>query len=875
MQVILSHVNTDFDALASMFAAKKLYPDAIVVMSDKQNDAVKQFLAIYRDTLEFVSEQQIDWSNVTKLILVDVASLRRIGSCRDKLNLGQLKIVVFDHHPTKEGDVQKDEGAIEQVGATVTLLVEEIIRRKVPISPFEATLFGLGLYTDTGSFNYSTTTVRDFQVASFLMEKGMNLDIIQRFSDQMLYQDQQEIFNQLFLQSNEHELDGLHIVVSSYQQKKYQGGLATLTRKLLEMSGADAVLTIVKMHKRVYIVGRASSERINFLPLLSNWEGGGHEQAASATIKDAELESIVSEVTDNLKLIVKPAVTARDIMTYPVKSLPPETTIEEAGKLMYRYGHTGFPIVQDEKLLGIISRRDLEKATHHGLGHAPVKAYMSSNVISVEPNTSVEEIQKIMIKHDIGRLPVVERGKLIGILSRTDIIEFLHNRSFKEQWQQTDMSSDAMATVELRERMKRELPHNVFLLLEEIGRIATETKQSIYLIGGIVRDILLGRENDDIDLVVEGDAISFSEHLVSKMGGEVIPHEEFGTANWYHPSGLRIDLTSARLEYYEHPAALPHVELTTLKEDLYRRDFSINAMAICINKEKFGQLVDPFQGYNDLKDKTIRILHNLSFVEDPTRILRAIRFEVRFQFLMDEQTRKLALTSIEKIKALSRERIKHELEKLFHEASPANSLKRLFELQFWQQWGLESSWLHASYSHALQLENVLHNEIVKGICKDVAKWFMFFLIPFYQADRLEHAQTFATTKREKKLLNEINELKKSNVLSNSNPLPTHKPLGNVHRILKNYTDDVILFYLANLDPETQQTLLDYIMKRNQLPSFLTGEDLKKCRLKPGPIFSELLSELEIATLNEEVTSTKEAYDWLNQQLRNLDSNKES
>src|SRR5699024_8445541 len=388
MRMIISHVNTDFDALASMFAAKKLYPDAHIVITDKQNIPVRQFLNIYRETLPLIQDHEVDWEAVTEIILVDVASLSRDGDYVRKIDEDQVKITVYDHHPPHENDVRKDVGIIETVGAAVTLLLEEIQQQKIDINPLEATLFGLGIYTDTGSFTYTNTTARDFRAASYLMEQGMNVEMIHRFSEETLLPEQQEILNHLFQQSTTHHVEGLEIVVSSYEQDTFQKGLATFTQKLLEITDADAVIAVVGMKKRVYVVGRASSERINLLPLLQKWKGGGHPQAGSATIKGGEQHVILVEVLAGLSSMIQPAITARDMMASPVKTIEPETSIEEAGKLMYRYGHSGFPVVKDEQLLGMITRRDLEKANHHGLGHAPVKAYMTTNVISIPPETT-------------------------------------------------------------------------------------------------------------------------------------------------------------------------------------------------------------------------------------------------------------------------------------------------------------------------------------------------------------------------------------------------------------------------------------------------------------------------------------------------------
>ncbi|WP_186365516.1 CBS domain-containing protein [Salinicoccus cyprini] len=427
MQIIISHVNTDFDALASLIAANKLYPEAKVVIPNEQTAPVRQFLAIYRDSFDWIEDTLVDWSEVTDLLLVDVASLSRLGNYTDQLDAEQMTITVYDHHTPSGSNVKSDYEVIEPVGATVTLLLEEIIKRKIPISPLEATLFGLGIYTDTGAFTFPNTTHREFMVAGFLLEQNMNLEVIQRFSDYKLNPEQQHLLTRLFSGAKTYDKDGLTVIVSAHQIDGFLIELATITDKLLEISGADAVITVVKMEKHVHIVGRGRSNRIDLRPILEQFDGGGHPRAGSATVRRSELDDVLAEVDSRLDLILKTAVTARDIMSSPVATLAPESKIEAAGHLMDRGGYSGCPVVEDGRLIGIIARRDLEKANQHGLGHAPIKAFMSHDPITVEPGTTIEEVEELIITHNIGRLPVMMDGQLIGIVTRTDIIKVLHS----------------------------------------------------------------------------------------------------------------------------------------------------------------------------------------------------------------------------------------------------------------------------------------------------------------------------------------------------------------------------------------------------------------------------------------------------------------
>ncbi len=855
LKIIISHVNMDYDALASMIAAKKLYPDAQLVISDKQDDRVKRFLNIYRDQFDFVRDVHVEWSKVTTMILVDVASLGRVGKISDDFDVENVNFVVYDHHPEHPNNVKRNDGVVEPVGAAVTLLIEEIKERQLPISEFEATLFGLGLYTDTGNFIYKNTTTRDLQAASYLMDYGMNLEIVQRFSEQTLEPAQQDLLDQLLLNSKTYAIDGLEIIVSTYQLKKFQGGLALLTSKLLEIKGGDAALTVVKMKNHVHVVGRASSDRVSLPPLLKKFGGGGHKHAGSATVKHADQDVVLKDVLNHLDTMLQPAITAKEIMSHPVKTLTPETTIEEAGHLMYRYGHSGYPIVEDGHLVGLITRRDLDKGNHHGLGHAPVKAYMTTNIISIEPETTLEDIQKLIIEHNIGRLPVLQNGEIIGIVTRTNIIEIIHN----EIGSIHEGKDSNLTKLHLAKEMEKQLPQEVFTLLNQISETANRMYIPVYLIGGIVRDLLLKKPNDDIDIVVEGDGISFAKGLQEDYGGEVLEHDNFGTATWTHPTGLMIDITSSRLEYYDRPASLPDVELSTLEEDLNRRDFTINAMALRLSHDAFGELIDPFGGQDDLREKKIKILHNISFIEDPTRIFRAIRFEERYQFLMDDQTENLALNSIDKVKELTPNRIIQEMKRLFNEGHPPSVTERLFELNFWQQFGIQSSHQAFSFQTSKVLQKMYHKfteDALEFIGNDEPSWFTYFLIPFHANSTIQDAEKFALTKDNMNLYQEIVHLNRYNEWDDI------KKIGDYHVYLKDHSVEAILFIIANGTIKNRELAVEYLKRRDRLPRYFTGGDLMKLGLKPGPLFSELFLQLEMSQLNGEIMTKEKAEKWI-------------
>jgi tRNA nucleotidyltransferase (CCA-adding enzyme) len=233
----------------------------------------------------------------------------------------------------------------------------------------------------------------------------------------------------------------------------------------------------------------------------------------------------------------------------------------------------------------------------------------------------------------------------------------------------------------MKEFLKK-LPREIADLIVLAEEIATEKNLSAYLVGGCVRDLLLGEKNFDLDIVVVGEAISFADEFSRRLKVKVIQHRRFGTAT-VHPAGHpKVDFATSRKEYYPYPAALPLVSPSTLKDDLFRRDFTINAMAIDITRGNFGKLIDFFGGRPDLERGLIRVMHERSFVDDPTRILRAIRFEQRLGFRMEAQTLGYLQTALRQkaLRQLAPTRITRELQLIFKEEKALLCLKRLNQL---------------------------------------------------------------------------------------------------------------------------------------------------------------------------------------------------
>ena len=385
---------------------------------------------------------------------------------------------------------------------------------------------------------------------------------------------------------------------------------------------------------------------------------------------------------EHLATLVKPLWTARDIMFFPVVSVDQDAPLREARDILTKYNINSLPVTSGHQVTGIITRQIVEKAVFHKLEELPVREYMITDFSTARPTDSIERVKEIIIGGNQRFLPVTEEGRLLGAVTRTDLLRVLEDEIRKSVLGKLDYHD----VYEKRKNVKRLMEERISLpvldRLVTIGNLADEMGFHAYLVGGFVRDLLLRNENFDIDVVIEGDGIWFAEELGRRLGIKTRMHKEFGTAKILYGDGFKVDVATARLEYYKAPAALPIVEHSSLKLDLYRSDFTINTLAISLNKNTFGELIDFFGAQRDIKEKSIRVLHSLSFVEDPTRVFRAVRFEQRFGFQIGKFTVNLIKNAV-KMSFLAKirgPRIWRELVLILMEADPGRIMKRLQEL---------------------------------------------------------------------------------------------------------------------------------------------------------------------------------------------------
>jgi tRNA nucleotidyltransferase (CCA-adding enzyme) len=863
MEVITTHLNADFDAFASMVAAKKLYPDALVAFSGSQGKNVRDFFI--ESTLYILSIEKakdIDLSKIHRLILVDTRQRSRIGRFASIADSSNVEVHIYDHHPDSEDDVKGNRAIVEEVGATVTILIGQLRNRGVEINAEEATILALGIYEDTGSFTFPSTTQEDLEAAAWLLERGANLNIISNMMTSDLSTDQIEVLHQLIQESELITLGGVDIVVTTAGAENYVGDLAILVHKYKDMESIDAIFALVRMEDRIHLIGRSSVDEVNTGEIVAEFGGGGHPTAASATIRDMSLYQAREKLVSLLKEKVRPKQKAGEIMSRPVITIDPLKTISEAAEFLSRYQVSSLPVVRDEAVIGILHRNAVEKAVHHGLNNEPVMDYMNPGAAFVAPDDSIEAVLRMTVDGRHRIVPVMDNGRMVGVISRSDLLEHMKLPRISDSTGPHEFPLGRIRSRSVRKLMEERLPQRVLNILRQAGQVGERRGENVYLVGGAVRDLLLREHNLDIDLVIEGEGIPFTRELATEFPEcRVRGHEKFGTAVLLFTDGFKIDTATARHEYYSSPGALPTVETSSIKRDLYRRDFTINTLAVNLNPSKFGQVSDFFGGASDIKERIIRVLHNLAFVEDPTRILRAIRFSSRFGFTISKHTGTLMKGAV-KMKIFDKVEGTRILNELIHILKEKNLISCLTSMA---GFGILQA-IHPALT--FNVKNKEMCESTAGVLswwkylfvkEKVDVWLVYFvaLTDFLSNDEFEQVMERLSFPRPTKdqLLLERFELRKRLALFAGGIIRRPSEIGET---LGRFSLESLLFTMAKTTrEETRMAISEYISTLRHVRPVMTGKDIIAMGYEPGPYFGKILKMLKDAKMNGVVKTAED------------------
>ncbi len=868
MDVIITHVNADFDCLGSMVAASRLYPGALLSFPGSQEKGLRDFIDHHPDYLPTLTRaRDIDLDRITRLIIVDCQQSSRIGRFAEILNRPGLEVHIYDHHPVLDTSIRSQGGVIRPCGAVSSIMTGLLRERGMSLSPEEATLVMLGIHEDTGRLLFLPTTAEDYRAAAWLLEQGARLNMVSDFISQELTTQQVGLLNTMLKNLKTTEINGVSISISHASSDTYIADIAGLAHLMRDMENLDALFLVVAMESRTYLVGRSRIPEVNVGDIMRRFQGGGHATAASATVHQRSLRQVLARLDELLRLMVTPRVTAGEIMSSPVKTMPAGISISEARDLLTRYNCNAMPVMEEKRMVGIISRKIVEKALYHDLGQSPATEFMHTEFMRAVPSTLLSDIQEYLVEGNRRFVPVFQDQELVGAVTRTDLLRHMYGGHQEDpealyDLESLDTSPRSRSIIAL---IKRRLPPDTIRLLHDLGATGDDLGLPVYAVGGFVRDLLLGVDNLDLDLTVEGDGIFFAERFARAQGGRIRSHPTFGTAVVVLPNGCKLDVASTRLEYYESPGVLPTVERSSLRHDLYRRDFTINTLAICINSDRFGMVTDFFGGQQDILQRTVRVLHNLSFVEDPTRVFRAIRFEQRLSFRIAPHTENLIRSTV-RMKVLERVggvRLFNELVQILNEQEPLGAVRRMAML------GL-LPFIHPQLKLTPETERAVTESsriltwfrllYLNDPCQ---QWQVYFLA---LCERLSHGefqetcrllsmparfihQLFGHRQRALALLDRLQRrLKRAQELRNS----------EIHDTFHDLPLEMLLYLAARTLSEQIRRLVSlYITRLRHVRRELDGTALKELGLAPGPGFSLIMKRLLEARLDGEVASVEE------------------
>ncbi len=870
MEVIATHVNADFDCLGAMIAAKRLYPQAVLVFPGGQERGLRDFLlqsTLYAYDVKRVRD--IDLQQVTRLILVDVRSAARIGSFAEIVDKPGLELHIYDHHPSDDKTVRGQLEHIEAVGATTTIMAHLFIERNITPTPDEATMMMLGLYEDTGHLLFSGTTPRDYQAAAFLLENGANLNTVTDFLVREMTPEQVDLLNELIKSCRTHLVNGVKISIAHASIDYYVGDISTLAHKLKDIENLNVLIIAVRMEDRIFLVGRSRLPEVHVGELFQEFGGGGHAFAASGTVRDIPLVQLLDRLEGWLGRHVRSGCDAQLLMSSPVKTLPLTASIEDARELMTRFSFNAVPVVDEQlQVVGIISRQVVEKIAHHKLLRIDIAEVMSTDFTQVKLDTSLTDLQQAIIDHNQRCIPVLEEGKLTGVVTRTDLLRYMiGDRRQAEENQQLEFSRGGMRLKRknLGRLLESQLPKFLRQLLQQLSAVADQAGVRIYLVGGLVRDLLLREANLDVDVVVEGDGIAFAAAFAKTTECRIRTHDKFGTAVIILPDGFKIDVASARIEYYESPAALPRVEHASIRHDLYRRDFTINTLTISLNQDNYGQLLDFFGGQRDLKDKSVRVLHNLSFIEDPTRLFRAVRFEQRLGFRIGRQTERLMRSAVRLnlVKKVGGTRILNELRHILDEPQVVSALRRLeqFELLKFIDLRLHFDQRSAQLFFAAERSSSWFDLLYTG--ERYQRWLVYFfclLDPLSDKGVARVSRWLDLQPKYQQLLLEQMPQGCAALKLALRQSATGKAAENskIYHWFCGLSLEIILFLMARTsDDRVRKWISQYVTDLRKIRVLLDGKDLIGLGFPPGPGYHKIFLTLLDARLDGQIFSRED------------------
>ncbi len=847
MFIITSHLNLDFDGFAAAHLLTLCFPDSMLVFPGSKEKKLRRFLENCQ--LDLMGETPIsklsDLEHPDGLVVVDTSSRKRIGKLAQYLdNLPADGVYLFDHHLDSPDMIRAGHLFLQSTGATTSIVVHYLKEKGIRIPSDYATLGVMGIYEDTDFLSFPATTPQDVDAVSWLLRQGADLNAVTVALRHPFSARQIALFNKLVPALERFLIKDRPLAIVQFVTDQFEPDISAVTHRLMELEDIRLFFCILQMENKTFLIARNLYEDVNLKELFSNFEGGGHKNIFTAIFKNKTALEVRLEL-DKILSLLPSSLRAKDIARPPVAILNWDEPVATVFRKLNQLRVNSLPVRDAQgELAGVVTRQDVDYAMLHKFEALSVSHITRFDIAMVAPEDEVDRVRDMFLEKNVKMAFLKEPDGTIGIITRT--------AAFRNA---VDMNETKIKRLHYGERLRRILPEKLLSIVRLAGEIADRQGVELYVVGGFVRDLLLRKPNQDFDFVVNRDGIKFAQTLALKLDARCVAHEKFNTAVVIARDGIRLDVATSRFEVYSEPGALPDVTSASIFHDLYRRDFTINAMAIRLNRKGFGELVDFFGGRRDLKEGIIRVLHSLSFIDDPTRMIRAIRFKHRLKFRIGKGTLSLmkSAVSLDIVEKVSGHRFLKEIQALFMTRNASfvlEDLEQIGGLRFFHKDLKLDAFarnLAANVDSVLAWHRLLFQERVH-------EWLLYLFALLIHASR-EHKMEVS------KKLSLANSLTRQVLrfrgcvrgLEIFFDRKRHPARSEIVEILGSLEPEILLFALAYFEDETvKRTISDFITSLKHFPLWVTGKDIIARGVRPGPKIREILTEVRHRAIDMDV-----------------------
>jgi len=873
VRIITTHLSADFDAFAAAVCAVRLFPASKVLFPGSQEVAVRRFLAESEVGYPEVRLRTARAATIEHAVVVDTRSPSRLGEVYDLIQRDHCPITLIDHHMEEdEDDLQAQEVFERPVGATCTIVAELYRERGIEPTAEEATLLLMGIYEDTGGLSYRETTPDDLRTSAWLMEQGASLEWVRRWVLKALQPEQLELLNRMVEATEEVMVAGTPVALSMIEVDRYHEEAAFVVHRWIEIFEIAVGAVMLVRPPNINLILRSRLPGLHIGRVAQRFGGGGHPTAASARVTGMMPVELRETLLETLAVEMPPPATAIDIAIRTIFSVDDTNNVEETKDRINQLRVNALPVRDSNtgELVGLVTRQILDRALSHRMGDRPVSSVMQPELPIVSAAIRLDDLRDLFLERSYRFVIVEEAGRPAGIITRMELFRRLFEQQHAAGASLDHRMAGTRPVSQPISRLLREVsPPWVQRLLAAAREVADRLGVSVYLVGGMVRDLLLQRANEDVDLVVEGDGIAFAEALAEALDGRSHPHLPFLTAVITLPDGLRVDVASARTEFYRTPAALPEVATSLIRQDLYRRDFTINSLAVALSGERHGELVDFFGGRMDIQRREIRVLHSLSFIDDPTRALRAVRYARRLGFTVAPDTGNLISTALAEgvFDRLSGQRLRREIEVLLAEPHPTSALALVADLGLLPAICPGLGWSEGVRSYLMEVEGQLawYQLEQLGTPPESSNLFLGGLAIAAGPDVVEdlaHRLQLGGPSRDRFLA------LPAAVAAIKEAANHQMSLSQRARVVEDHPTEALLLAMAELPLECRRNVADAAVASVRVHLPVTGQNLIDRGISPGPHIGRALTMTRNALIDNMIEAD-DALGWALETARSL------